>query len=93
MASVNMSLALELTRQRLNRLDHLLDEYLTHRIQAAADDLTGRGIHLGDKEGDLMLLIDYAVWQYGSRDQTGELPPWLRKRINNRWLEERSDSV
>lgn len=90
---IDTSLALELVRQRLNRLDHTLDDYLTHTIMAAQDYLTGRGIHLGLRPGDQMLLVYTAVWMYSSRDTTGAQPDWLRKMISDRWLEEGPNGV
>lgn len=88
---VDTVLALELVKARLNRLDNTLDDYLTHRILAAEEYITGQGIHLGWRPGDQMLLVDVAVWQYNSRDvDTGE-PEWLRYKIRQRWLQERGD--
>ena len=87
--TIDITGALRLVKARLNRLDNTLDDYLTHRILAAVDDLTGRGIHLGARPGDQMLIVDFTVWAYGSRGQQGAMPDWLRWRLRNRWLEER----
>ena len=88
--SVNTETALKLVKQRLNRLesDTTIDEYLENRINSAAEELEGTGIILEDTPGDLMLLVDTAVWQYQNRDQSGEVPPWLRLRRRERWLQQ-----
>ena len=87
--------ALSLVKSRLNRLasDTSLDEYLTARITAAEKELAGIGIHLStDAPDDLMLLVDYAVWQYQNRDKPGGMPDWLRLKRRERWLRERGDA-
>lgn len=88
--SVDLSSALQMVKARLNRLqsDTTLDEYLTVRIEAAAAELEGTGIHLTDSPDDLMLVVDYAVEQYQSRDKPGGLPDWLRLRRRERWVRE-----
>ena len=80
--------ALSLVKQRLNRLaaDTSLDDYFTQRIAAAEAELAGVGISLTDSADDLMLLVDYTVWQYQNRDSAGGMPDWLRLRRRERWL-------
>ena len=80
--------ALSLVKQRLNRLaaDTSLDDYFTQRIAAAEAELAGTGISLTDSADDLMLLVDYTVWQYQNRDSAGRMPDWLRLRRRERWL-------
>ena len=80
--------ALSLVKQRLNRLaaDTSLDDYFTQRIAAAEAELAGTGISLTDSADDLMLLVDYTVWQYQNRDSAGSMPDWLRLRRRERWL-------
>ena len=86
--TLDMNTALTLVKQRLNRMtaDTTMDAYFTRRIEAAAAELEGTGISLTDSADDLMLLVDYAVWQYQSRDATGAMPDWLRLRRRERWL-------
>ena len=90
--SADYGLALTMVKQRLNRApgDTVLDEYLAHRIEAAAGNLADMGviIRAGDTQ-DTMLLVDLAVWQYQNRDQAGAQPLWLRARIRDRWVHER----
>lgn len=82
------SQALSLMKARLNRVasDTTLDGYFGQRLDAAAKEIEGTGISLTDSADDLMLLVDYAVWQYQSRDATGAMPDWLRLRRRERWL-------
>lgn len=88
MAFTNHDTALRMVKARLNRLqkDDTLDEYLLARIQGAAQELTRIGIKLDNSSDDLMLVVDYAVWQYQNRDAPGEMPPWLRLRRRERWI-------
>ena len=86
--AVNESLALDLVKARLNRLpgDTSLDEYLTARIGAAVQELTRVGIVPTESTEDLILVVDYTVWQYQNRDNPGSMPEWLRLRRRERWL-------
>lgn len=86
--AINTEQALSLMKTRLNRLqtDTSLDAYFTARLNAAARELEGTGIVLGDNVEDLMLLVDYAVWQYQARDSGAGMPDWLRLRRRERWV-------
>lgn len=86
-------LVLSLVKQRLNRLptDTSLDAYLSARIEAAASELERQGIHLTYDTDDAVLLVDYTVYQYSARDNSGGMPEWLRYRIRCRWLSEGRD--
>lgn len=90
MAAINTGSALALVKARLNRLqtDTSLDEYLNARIDAAVQEIEGTGIKLEDNQEDLMLAVDYTVWQYQNRDNPGGMPDWLRLRRRERWLRE-----
>ncbi len=81
---------LKILKARLNRLDDLLDEYLSARIDAAIEELEHYGISLisGDMR-DLMLVVDLTAFEYSSRDKDGGQPDWLRLRIRERFLSER----
>lgn len=89
--AVNTETALSLVKSRLNRMaaDTSLDGYFAQRIAAAAAELEGTGISLTDSADDLMLLVDYTVWQYQNRDSAGSMPDWLRLRRRERWLREK----
>lgn len=86
----DMALILSLVKMRLNRLasDTTLDEYLTAVIGAAAEYLTGMGIHLDGGDRDNFLLVNQAVQMYQQRDQGGNDPEWLRYQRRQRWLME-----
>ena len=86
MCPINVQTALDLVKARLNRLDANLDTYLVQRVQAAVEELTRIGIKLNDSADDLMLVVDYTVWQYQNRDTPGAMPEWLRLRRRERWI-------
>lgn len=88
--AINAATALSLIKARLNRLDSdtTLDEYLTARLSAACAELEKTGITLDDGADDLMLAVDYTVWQYQNRDKPGGMPDWLRLRRRERWVQE-----
>ena len=44
------------------------------------------GIHLTESADDMMLLVDYTVWQYQNRDKAGDMPEWLKHDRRERWL-------
>lgn len=84
--------ALLMVKQRLNMMTGItqLDDYLEARIGAAEAELGRMGIWLGSGVDDLMLLVDYVVWQYQSRDKPGGRPEWLTMRLRDRWLHDRA---
>ena len=84
-------MALQLVKARLNRAqaDTTLDEYLVARIDAAEGELKKTGITLTDSAEDMMLLVDYTVWQYLNRDKAAGMPDWLRHRRKERWLQQK----
>ena len=91
MAAYDEGQALALVKTRLNRLpgDTTLDDYCLARIDAAAQALEATGIILTDSMADLLLIVDYTVWEYQNRDQPGGMPDWLRLRRRERWLQQR----
>lgn len=88
--AVNTEAALGLMKTRLNRLaaDTSLDIYYGKLIDAAQEKLTGMGISLTDSADDLLRVVNYAVWMYQNRDQSGAMPDWMRKDIKERWLKQ-----
>jgi hypothetical protein len=90
MASVDTQTALLLVKTRLNRTanDTTLDEYFQARINAAIGELEATGIALTASTEDLLLVVDYAVWQYQNRDTPGSMPEWLRLRRRERWVQQ-----
>ena len=92
---VSTETALGLVKSRLNRMaaDTSLDDYFRQRIAAAAAELEGTGISLTGSPDDLMLVVDYTVWQYQNRDSAGSMPEWLRLRRRERWLRQERGEV
>ena len=90
MCAVDNTQALSLVTARLNRLstDTTLDVYLTARIMAAEQALGATGIVLTASVADLMLVVDYTVWEYQNRDKPGTMPDWLRLRRRERWVQQ-----
>ena len=91
MTPQSLETVLSLVKARLNRMDGdtSLDSYLTPRIESALQELNGMmRSDLADTTQDMLLLCDYAVWQYQCRDQSGAAPDWLRKRLRERFLKE-----
>lgn len=90
MCAVDNTQALSLVKARLNRLpsDTTLDEYLAARIMAAEQAIEATGIVLTTSVADLMLLVDYTVWEYQNRDKPGSMPDWLRLRRRERWVQQ-----
>lgn len=88
--AVNESIALGLIKARLNRMqsDTSLDSYFQARLSGAIGYLEGIGISLTDSDEDLMLVVDFAVWQYQNRDNPGAMPDWLKLQRRERWLRE-----
>ena len=92
---VSTETALGLVKSRLNRMavDTSLDDYFRQRIAAAVAELEGTGISLTGSPDDLMLVVDYTVWQYQNRDSAGSMPEWLRLRRRERWLRQERGEV
>ena len=90
MAAVNETTALALVKARLNRLqsDTSLDSYFQARLSGAIEYLEGIGIGLTDSDEDMMLVVDFTVWQYQNRDNPGAMPDWLKLQRRERWLRE-----
>ena len=86
MSEVSILSALGVVKCRLNRADCMLEEYFRARVDAAAGQLEKIGITLTDSADDVMLVADYAVWQYQNRDKPGTMPEWLRLARRERWL-------
>lgn len=80
--------ALKLVKARLNRLegDTTLDEYIRARIAAAEGEIESRGIELADSSDDMLMVVDYAVYQYQNRDKTEDFPAWLEHRLRQRYF-------
>ena len=95
--------ALALLKERLDRLgtDTSRDKLWNARIDDAIAYLNRIGVKImPDKDGgltdsmdDLMLIVDLAVWRHQNRDKGEDDPNWLRRRLGERWLAERTVST
>ena len=75
-----IALALPLVKVRL-------DGYLESRLRGVQQEMERTGIVLNaESPDDLMLLVDWTVWEYGNRDKAAGVPDWLRLRRRERWL-------
>lgn len=87
---IDKKLALQLVKQRMNRMqeDTSLDGYIKARIDATVEELENTGIRLNESTADLMLIVDWTVWEYQNRDKETGVPEHLRLRRRERWLQE-----
>ena len=97
--------ALDMVRGRLDILpgNKTRDPQLSLRIDDAAARLRRMGIAItfgeAEEEGkdtgadDLMLLVDLTVWSHQNRDKGEDDPLWLRRRLRERWINERRDAT
>ena len=94
--AVDQALALLMVKTRLNRTapQAQMDQYLSMRIQAAVQELDGMmPVPLTASAADMLLVVDYAVWQYQNRDKSDADPPWLRQRLRDRFLYRGGDAL
>ena len=91
---------LMLVKDRLDRTpgNTLRDLPLMHRIQGAIALLERKGIRFErDESGeiarmdadDMMLIVDLTAWMVSNRDKGEDEPKWLRRQLNERWMNER----
>lgn len=61
------------------------DTILTQYIEAAKDDIERQGVSdLADDVPDAQLVAALASWSWLNRDKDGDIPVYIRKRLNNR---------
>ena len=89
--AIDLKTAMLMVKQRKDMMTGInqRDDYIEMRIKAAIEELAQDGIHLVNNSADLMLLVDYVVWQYNNRDKSGAPPEWLTERKRRRWLNDR----
>ncbi len=89
----NQTTALALLMGRMDRAGVAtpapLTEYWTSALDAAAAELTKKGILLEDTVEDSMLVANLAADNLLSRDRAAGRPDWLTLAIRERWLQER----
>lgn len=92
MTEQDKALAVQLVKQRLTRPpgETCLNDYLTARVEGAAEELEDLGIRLVmGKVSDILMVVDLAVWEYQNRDKKEGMPDWLRLRRRERYLRKR----
>lgn len=79
---------LELVKARLGISTNVRDAYLVAIIEAVIKELEDeKGIMLEvDNKNHIMFIVDYSVWRYKSRDNTGALPEHLHFRLRNLYV-------
>ena len=77
--------ALDLMKANLGISSNVRDSYLKTILLSVSSELKGKGIiSNGSEDNDyLMLLVDYASWQYRTRGE-GVMPRNIQYRIRNR---------
>lgn len=66
------------------------DAYFEQVINGSIKEIEEKGITLDkDNIADVMLVSDYAVWQYRKRMENVPFPPNIKLRIRNRIVAER----
>lgn len=86
--------ALQLVKDRRDEMQSFTerDERIKDRIGGVIRQLERMGIHVKNEGGeiaemdDLLLVVDTVVWQIANRDKAEDDPPWLRRRLRNRWI-------
>lgn len=87
MNETDVSHVLLLLKANLGISSNKRDTYLNSLLQSVYSELKAKGIHEVnelEKDHDLvMLIVDYASWQYRSRGE-GSMPRNIQYRIRNR---------
>ena len=82
---MDVAQVLELVKARLGITTAVRDTYLTAIISGVIDELEKeKGIQLdSDNAHHLMFVVDFAIWRYQSRDESGAMPRHLQFRLHN----------
>lgn len=68
------------------------DDYLTHQLTAAVQDLASRGVELDlTSADDAMLLSDFTAWLYRHRTEDVGMAKNIEYRIKNRQVKKRCE--
>lgn len=86
-----MDLVLQMFKIDLGVKHEKRDDYFKNYLAAQNGELLRRGIRLDLKvTEDIMLLSDYAAWNYRKRTEDIPLAQNLQQRIRNRQIESRA---
>lgn len=85
---------LELVKSRLGISSSVRDPYLISIIQSVISELESEKKIALEPENmnHVMFVVDYAVWRYQSRDQSGGTPEHIMWRLRNLFLCNGGDS-
>lgn len=87
---MDINLLLKLFKTDLAIKNEVRDDYFKDVITASHTELLEKGMVLEQQNvADVMLIVDYAVWQYRHRMENIQLPPNLKLRIRNRIVSNR----
>lgn len=86
-----METVLQMFKIDLGITHNLRDAFFNNFLLAQQKELEGKKVALDlTKTEDIMLLSDYATWNYRNRDKDVELSKNLSLRIRNRVIKERA---
>ena len=84
--------ALSLLKTALGVTHDKRDDYYKSLLAASERELSGRGVAIDESEiDDIMLLVDYAEFNYRNRDGAKIIPQHIDLRIKNRKAKGRSE--
>ena len=89
MSELFFQTVLALVRARKNRTpeDTSQDALFEIYIRGAFSKLSEMGIRISESDpADTIMLVDYAVWRYNTRDSGEAVPLWLKTDLSQRWL-------
>ena len=86
-----MTTALELFKLDLGIQHSKRDIYFLRILKAAENELKGKGIKIDiEKNEDVLLVVDLALWKYRKRTEDAPLSQNIRQRIRDRIVKERA---
>lgn len=89
-----MDTALQMFKLDLGITHNMRDAYFTNLLNASASELERRGIDLDlTSADDIMLLSDFAAYNYRNREENVEISRNLRNRILNRQVKGRAENA
>jgi hypothetical protein len=91
---MNISMVLSLVKARLGISTNVRDTYLSAVIDGVIKELEDeKGLVLdGANPYHLMFVVDYATWQYQSKDSNTGMPRHLQYRLHNLFFHARGDN-
>ena len=90
--------AFELLKARMDRpglkVQPALERYWKQRLSGAVKELESKGIKWDSEENSLndnILIADYTAYKIRNRDESGEMPKWLRIELRERAFKVKTD--